>query len=172
MSTPANSSNASEPALSTDAASDRQLCPLSFAQERLWFLDQLEPGSPAYNISQAWRMEGDFNLPAFQQALNEVIRRHETLRTTFSQVEGKPVVVIAAFKEQSFNPIDLSAEEDSAQAARQWIERSAREPFTLEQGPLFRVDVLRLSASEHMVVFTLHHIISDAWSFEILRREV
>ncbi len=172
MSATTNLSHSSEPVGGTKPVPERELCPLSFAQERLWFLDQLDPGSPAYNISQAWRMEGDFNLPAFQQALNEVIRRHETLRTTFSRVEGKPVVIISAFKPYWLQPVDLAADTNPDAAASRLIDQAAGQPFNLQQGPLLRVDLFRLAAREHIALFTLHHIISDAWSFEILRREI
>ncbi|HLP75388.1 MAG TPA: amino acid adenylation domain-containing protein [Candidatus Paceibacterota bacterium] len=155
----------------SNAASSSGLCPLSFAQERLWFLDQLEPGSANYNISQAWRLHGTLNPAAFENALNEVIRRHETLRTTFSRIEGKAVVIISAFKPARLEPVDVSMEIDPVAAADKWIERAARKPFNLQQGPLIRVNLFRLSANEHIALFTLHHIISDAWSFEILRRE-
>ncbi|HEU5124959.1 MAG TPA: amino acid adenylation domain-containing protein [Verrucomicrobiae bacterium] len=155
-----------------EASADRELCPLSFAQERLWFLDQLQPGSSAYNISQGWRLEGEFDLAAFEVALNEVVRRHETLRTTFTRVEGKPVEIISAFQPMTLQVRDLSGESDPETAASRFVIASANQPFDLQRGPLFRVELLKLSPREHLVLFTLHHIVSDAWSFEILRREL
>jgi len=155
-----------------DDSTDRELCPLSFAQERLWFLDQLQPGSSAYNISQGWRLEGDFDLATFEAALNEVIRRHETLRITFSRVEGKPVEIISAFQPVTLQVRDLSRESDPEAAASRFVIATANQPFDLQRGPLFRVELLKLSPHEHLALFTLHHIISDAWSFEILRREL
>jgi amino acid adenylation domain-containing protein len=151
---------------------ERQLCPLSFAQERLWFLDQFEPGSPAYNISQIWRLEGEFNSKAFEHAINEVLRRHEILRTTFSRIEGKPVEIISAFKPLQLSAVELAAEADARGSVRTLIDQLVRQPFDLQHGPLFRVHLFRVAAREHQVLFTLHHIISDAWSFEILRREI
>ncbi|HYG23944.1 MAG TPA: amino acid adenylation domain-containing protein [Verrucomicrobiae bacterium] len=154
------------------AAEDRQLCPLSFAQERLWFLNQLRPGSTAYNISQAWRLTGLLNVSAFEGAVNQVIRRQESLRTTFARVEGKPVEIISAFEPIRLRVSDLSATPNPAAAVETAIQAAAHHAFDLQQGPLFRVDLFRVSDNHHVVLFTLHHIISDAWSFEILRQEI
>ncbi|MGN6554325.1 MAG: non-ribosomal peptide synthetase, partial [Verrucomicrobiota bacterium] len=119
-----------------------------------------------------WRLQGRFDLSAFREALNEVQRRHETLRTTFSSVEGRPVEVISSSQALPLTFEDLSTRTDPDSHARQRIHESARLPFDLQQGPLFRVHVFRLSELEHIVLFNLHHIIADAWSFEILRREI
>jgi amino acid adenylation domain-containing protein len=146
--------------------------PLSFAQQRLWFLDQLQPGDPAYNIPQAWRLHGALNLAAFERALDEVAARHEILRTTFGVADGQPVQHVAPAG--PIQPVftDLSAEKDPEAEAQRLIARDAQRPFDLRLGPLWRVSIFRLKPDEHQVLFNLHHIIADAWSFEILRNEM
>nr|QEO74660.1 AMP-dependent synthetase and ligase [uncultured bacterium] len=148
--------------------------PLSFAQQRLWFLDQLEPGSAFYNVSAAVRLRGALDVAALRRALGEIVRRHESLRTTFKAVDGHPAQVVAASLELPLEVSDLSElpeserEESVAAHAREW----ARRPFDLAQGPLLRAHLLRLGAEEHVALFTMHHIISDLWSIEVLVREV
>jgi amino acid adenylation domain-containing protein len=148
--------------------------PLSFAQERLWFLDQLEPGSPAYNIPVALRLEGELRLEILAAALGEVVRRHEGLRTVFRARDGKPVQVIRPAEAFALPVIDLSVlpEPVREQAARVLAGREAMRPFDLAQGPLIRGVSLRLGAADHAVLLTLHHIVSDGWSMGVLVREV
>jgi amino acid adenylation domain-containing protein len=160
------------PFASETTAIDPQSCPLSFAQQRLWFLEQLNPGTPVYNIPQAWRLSGPLDLSAWQRALNELVARHETLRTTFHSIQGRPAQCVAPFQPRQFPVTDVSQVADAAAAARRVVDAEARQPFDLAVGPLFRVHTVRLSAVEHIVVFTLHHIIADAQSFDILRREL
>ncbi|MBI5032798.1 MAG: amino acid adenylation domain-containing protein [Chloroflexi bacterium] len=148
--------------------------PLSFAQQRLWFLDQLEPNSPLYNISGAIRLKGLLNLAALEQSLNEIVRRHESLRTTIATVDGKPRQVIASSLIVSLPDTDLqglSISEREAAAFHMATEQ-ARRPFDLAQGPLLRAHLMRLAEDEHIAVFTMHHIISDGWSTGVLLREV
>jgi amino acid adenylation domain-containing protein len=147
---------------------------LSFSQQRLWFLDQLEPGSALYNIPGAIRLTGNLDLPAFGRALNEVVRRHEALRTTFAAVNDDAVQIIAPALDLRLPLTDLSALPRAEREARaQWlVQDEVQTPFDLSNGPLIRARLLRLDANEHIVLFTLHHIVSDGWSMGVLVREV
>ncbi len=151
-----------------------QAIPLSFAQERLWFLDQLNPGSPSYNIPEAYRLVGPLKLAALEQSLNEIVRRHEVLRTTFAWGDERPVQVIAPELNLSLPMIDLSGlpEAEREAAVKQLAAEEARRPFDLARGPLLRTTVLRLSEEEHVVLLTIHHIISDDWSTFVYLREM
>ena len=147
---------------------------LSFAQQRLWFFDQLEPGLSAYNIPAAVRLKGPLNLAALEQSLNEIVKRHESLRTTFGKVEGRPTQVIAPTLTIKLPIIDLRKLPASEQEieVRRLVTAEAQRPFDLSQGPLVRGTVLRLSDEEHVGLLTMHHIVSDGWSTGILVREV
>jgi amino acid adenylation domain-containing protein len=148
--------------------------PLSFAQQRLWFLDRLEPGSPAYNIPIAVRLLGALDPRAFQEALNAVISRHESLRTKFVlRKEGVPVQVIAPELRMPLPFVDLSAGGEGAagEVQRICVEES-QQPFDLSRGPLLRALLLRLGGEEHVLVATMHHIVSDGWSMGVLVQEV
>jgi amino acid adenylation domain-containing protein len=148
--------------------------PLSFAQERLWFLDRLQPGSAFYNIPTALRLSGALQVAALERALGEVVRRHEALRTTFREVADAPVQVIAPFAGFSLPVEDLSAlaaAEREAELRRLAMEEAAR-PFDLEQGPLFRATLLRLGAEEHVLLICMHHVVGDGWSTAVLFREL
>ena len=148
--------------------------PLSFAQQRLWFIDQLEPDSFFFNISAALRLEGQLDSAALAQALTEVVRRHEVLRTRFETVAGEPRQVIAPPAPFNLPLVSLSelpaAERDGA--LRQLLSEEARRAFDLARGPLLRVSLLRLSREEHVLLFVIHHIVCDGWSVGILVREV
>ena len=152
--------------------------PLSFAQQRLWFLEQLEPESALYNMSSAARLSGRLAVVALEQALREVTRRHESLRTSFVTIDGEPRQVIAAQPEWRLAVVDLSqlSVEVREQQARQLARQEAERPFDLAQGPLLRATLLWLSEGESEgeqgLLFTMHHIVSDGWSQEVLRREV
>jgi amino acid adenylation domain-containing protein len=147
---------------------------LSFAQQRLWFFDQLAPGLPVYNIPAAVRLKGPFNLAALEQSLNEIVKRHESLRTTFGKVDGRPIQVIAPTLTARLPVIDLRTLPPSEREAevRRLVTAEARIPFDLSQGPLFQGTVLRLGEDEHVGLLTIHHIVSDGWSTGILIREV
>ncbi|MEA2172671.1 MAG: hypothetical protein QOD00_263, partial [Blastocatellia bacterium] len=148
--------------------------PLSFAQQRLWFLDQLEPGSSVYNIPAAVRLTGALNVKALKESFLELINRHEVLRTSFAAVEGQPVQRIAAtldFKLSGIELAHLPPDELEREVSRLAFEESLR-PFDLAAGPLLRASLLRLSEREHVLLLNMHHIISDAWSIGILIREV
>ncbi len=147
---------------------------LSFAQQRLWFLDRLAPGLPAYNIPAAVRLQGPLNLAALERGLNAIVNRHEALRTTFREVDGCAVQVIAPTLTIKLPVVDLRDRSASAQEAevRRLVNAEAERPFDLSRGPLLRGTVLRLSDTEHVGLLTMHHIVSDGWSTGILVREL
>jgi amino acid adenylation domain-containing protein len=148
--------------------------PLSFAQQRLWFLDQLEPGSSFYNIFDTLSFDEPINERALQQSLNEIVRRHEVLRTTFRIVDGQPVQIIAPDLTLPLQVVDLghlSPLEREAEASKISSEVAQR-PFDLSSGPLVRAKLLRLGAEESVLLLTMHHITSDGWSLDILSREL
>ncbi|HEV2707576.1 MAG TPA: amino acid adenylation domain-containing protein [Pyrinomonadaceae bacterium] len=147
---------------------------LSFAQQRLWFLDYLEPGNPAYNISSAVRLSGTLDHAALERAFTEILRRHEVLRTTFADVEGTPVQTIAKTLPVPLTMIDLSqlAPDEREERALRLKSEEARRPFDLRRGPLLRVTLLRMSEREHVALLTMHHIISDDWSMGVLIGEI
>src|SRR5205085_4932227 len=147
-----------------------QALALSFAQQRLWFLHQLEPTNPVYNIPVVVRLKGRLDPQALEESITEIINRHETLRTQFSDVDGQPVQHILPKGPVTLPVIDLtslSVVERETEAARVANE-AARLPFNLAQESLFRVQMLRLAESAHLLMFNLHHIIADAWSLEVL----
>ncbi|MDZ7269873.1 MAG: amino acid adenylation domain-containing protein [candidate division KSB1 bacterium] len=148
--------------------------PLSFAQQRLWFLDQLEPNNPFYNIPSAVRLEGALDPAILEKCLTAIIARHEILRTRIVTEEGRPRQVITPALQWSLPVIDLSglpATEREAEVMR-LARAEAQQPFALAEGPLFRVKLIRLAQEDHVALFTMHHIISDGWSMGVLLREV
>ncbi|WP_051181214.1 amino acid adenylation domain-containing protein [Thermithiobacillus tepidarius DSM 3134] len=149
-------------------------CPLSFAQKRLWFIDQLEPGNPFYNIPIAIRLRGPLHLPALESALRHLVQRHESLRTTFAAPVGQPVQVIAPALDLPLPVTDLGQlPADAREAeARRLARAEAETPFDLERGPLLRCALLRLGTDEHILMLTMHHIISDGWSTGVFYREL
>jgi amino acid adenylation domain-containing protein len=148
--------------------------PLSFAQERLWFIDRLEPGSTTYSMPAAWRLGGALDEAALKRALGEIVRRHEALRTVFTEVDGSPVQVIAPFDGFVVPVEDLSglSEEDREQAVGRRAAEEAARPFDLSAGPLFRAVLLRLGAEDHVLLLGIHHIVTDGWSTGVLLREM
>ena len=147
--------------------------PLSFSQERLWFLDRLEPDSPFYNIFTAHRLAGRLDVGALRRTLGEIVRRHEALRTTFDDRGGAPFQVVAPPFVPALPVVDLEALPEDAretEVRRLAMAEEAR-PFDLARGPLLRGTLLRLGADEHRILLTLHHIVSDAWSIAVLIRE-
>jgi amino acid adenylation domain-containing protein len=148
--------------------------PTTFAQQRLWFLDQLEPESAFYNIAAAVRLEGALDVSALGQSLDEVVRRHETLRTRFEVFDGVPAQVILPALTLVLPLRDiqhLSQAEREAEALR-FVAEEARRPFSLAAAPLLRATLLRLRPDEHILTLTMHHIISDGWSVGLLVREI
>ncbi|MBE9178530.1 amino acid adenylation domain-containing protein [Oculatella sp. LEGE 06141] len=150
-----------------------QPIPLSFAQQRLWFFDQLQPGSAAYTIAFAVRLTGLLQVPILSQALTEIVCRHETLRTTFATVQGEPAQVIANPSAVSVPLVDIQGLPSSQQnqEVSRLVANLAEQPFHLATGPLFRVLLLRLNDTHHVVALTLHHSIADGWSTDVLMRE-
>ena len=148
--------------------------PLSFAQERLWFLEQLEPESSVYNICRASRLLGNLNTSALEASLNEIISRHETLRTAFRLVDGRPVQVVQPIQNISIEYVDLRAFPDNERDAE--IQRRIKAdldcPFDLSTGLLLRSTLLRAGHQEHVLILMTHHAASDAWSMGILTREL
>ncbi|HEX5870238.1 MAG TPA: amino acid adenylation domain-containing protein, partial [Longimicrobium sp.] len=148
--------------------------PLSFAQERLWFLDRMQGASGVYNIPAALRLSGVLNASALERALGEIVRRHESLRTVFPEVDGAPVQVIHPFRGFTLPVEDLSGLDEGAreaEATRRASEGAAR-PFDLAAGPLFRAALLRLDAGEHLLLVAMHHAVSDGWSMGVLLGEL
>ena len=147
---------------------------LSFAQERLWFLDQLEPDRASYNIPAALRLTGALDAVALERALAAIVRRHEVLRTTFTSEGGRPTQVIHEDATLRFLTQDLGEilPDDREAAMRAEAAAEARLPFDLARGPLFRARLIRIGVDEHVLLYTMHHIVSDAWTRGILNREL
>ncbi len=148
--------------------------PLSFAQQSLWFVQQLEPKNAAYNIPLTVRMSGPLNVATLERALNEVVRRHEILRTAFIDVDGQPAQVISSPQHVSLTVVDLRerSEQDQAEELVQHRRCEAETHFDLAAGPLWRAKLLRLGNEEHIALFTMHHVITDGWSMGLLINEL
>ncbi|HEX7238835.1 MAG TPA: amino acid adenylation domain-containing protein, partial [Longimicrobiaceae bacterium] len=140
----------------------------SFAQQRLWLVDRMEPGSPVYNMPHALRLRGPLDVGALRRSLDTLVARHETLRTTLEEQGGEPVQVIHAPAPVALEVVEVAGE---AEAARLAAEEAVR-PFDLAAGPLLRSTILRLGEDDHVLLFTLHHVVSDGWSMDVLVREV
>ena len=148
--------------------------PLSFAQQRLWFIDQLDPGNSVYNFPAAVRLTGPLDLVALKQSINEIVKRHEVLRTTFVSIDGRPVQVIAQTAPVTLELVDLR---DLSETSRETeVQRlavaEARRPFDLAKGPLLRASLLQLHEQEYVGLLTMHHIVADGWSTGVLIREM
>jgi amino acid adenylation domain-containing protein len=148
--------------------------PLSFAQERLWFLNQFEGASATYNIPAALRLTGILNLDALHQALAEIVRRHEALRTSFANLSGRPIQVIHSHATLDLEVVNLQHLPDNERelAVKQQIQQSALTPFDLESTPLMRCSLLQLSSTESVFCINMHHIVSDGWSIGVLVQEL
>ena len=148
--------------------------PLSYAQQGLWFYDQLEPGNPMYTISMPRRLHGTLNVEALERGFCEMLRRHENLRTTFPIVNGQPVQQIARSSEFRLRMVDLTdvAEEQREERAHALAEAERVRPFNLVEGPLMRASLFKLGDADYVLVLTMHHIISDAWSMAIFHGEL
>jgi amino acid adenylation domain-containing protein/non-ribosomal peptide synthase protein (TIGR01720 family) len=148
--------------------------PLSFAQQRLWFLDQMEPGNPAYNIPAAIRLTGRLDVGALEQSFNEIVRRHEVLRTRFVAIDGRAAQIIEPSLELRLSVTDLGhlPADEREKRALGLAATEARRGFDLAQAPLVRASLLRLGEMDHLLLLTMHHIVTDAWSTEILIREM
>jgi amino acid adenylation domain-containing protein/non-ribosomal peptide synthase protein (TIGR01720 family) len=150
------------------------IIPLSFAQQRQWFLNQLEPDSPLYTIPAAVQITGTFALSTFQQSLNAVLHRHEVLRTAFLTIDGQPTQIIQPHLEIEIPVLDLSHLAPIVQQAEidRLIKLNATQTIAIQTPPLLRVQLLRLSTDRHIVLLALHHIIADGWSLGILVQEL
>ncbi|MBD2355237.1 amino acid adenylation domain-containing protein [Tolypothrix sp. FACHB-123] len=148
--------------------------PLSFAQQRLWFFDQLEPGSPFYNMAIAAKLTGSVNLAVLEQSLNAIIQRHAVLRTSFTNRKGKALQVIAPNLTVSIPIIDLERLEATEQTAAldRLIHLEARQAFDLTSGSLLRCTLVRLHPTEHIILLTIHHIAADGWSMGVFLQEL
>ncbi|HVR98717.1 MAG TPA: condensation domain-containing protein, partial [Thermoanaerobaculia bacterium] len=145
--------------------------PLSFAQQRLWFMEQWQPGGAAYNIPAALRIEGRLDVAAFRWSFDEIVRRHEALRVRIDA--HRPVQVVLPAGPLPVPVVDLEAVPEPARAAemRRRMQEEALRPFDIARDRLLRVTLLRLGAAEHVVVFNMHHIVSDGWSIAVLVSE-
>ena len=146
----------------------------SFAQERLWFFDQLEPGTSVYNIPWGLSLCGPLNVAALEGSLQELVRRHEVLRTTFAMINGQPQPVVLAGTEFRLILTDLRSlpAEEGEPAARRLTEEEAQRPFDLSRDLMLRAQLIRLGDQEHWLLWTMHHIASDGWSLDVFEREL
>jgi amino acid adenylation domain-containing protein len=153
---------------------DEHVFAMSFGQERLWFLDQLEPGTAAYNLPRVFRISGVVNVTALSKAVQAIVARQESLRTVFTLAEGEPKQVVLPSLEIDLPVNDLSGlpESEREQEALRMAAEEARKPFNLESGPLVRILLVRLRSDEHTLVLIMHHIITDGWSMNVMFREL
>ncbi|MBD1938350.1 non-ribosomal peptide synthetase [Microcoleus sp. FACHB-68] len=158
--------------------SRKENIPLSFAQERLWFFDQLEPANPFYNLCTTIHLTGNLDVEALRKSLNEIVCRHEVLRTTFASVEGQPVQVIHQNLDFEVPVVDFPQTENhtspykGGDLIQDFILQEARTPFNLEQDSLLRAKLLQLSEGEHVLILTAHHIVFDGWSMGVFMGEI
>ncbi|MEQ1568116.1 MAG: amino acid adenylation domain-containing protein, partial [Myxococcota bacterium] len=160
------------PSIAAPIVAPAEHAPLSFAQRRLWFIDQLEPGSPQYNIASAVRMTGPLDVGALRASLERVVERHESLRTTFELRGAEPVQVVQPLARFELPLVDLSAAADPEAEARSRCAAEAVLPFDLRRSPVVRGSLLRLRPDEHVLALTVHHIAADGWSLSVLLNEV
>ncbi len=147
--------------------------PLSFSQQRLWFLNELKPNDPSYNITNAFVLKGDLDISALKQSIKYLIDRHEILRTVFEEDRGMPFQKIYPEMEIEIPLIDLSmlSKSERRDKAKNLAHNEAQKPFNLKKGPLIRLLLLKTGEEEHIIIFSLHHIIADGWSIPILIKE-
>src|SRR5207248_1945836 len=149
--------------------------PLSFAQERLWFIHQMDTRSAGYNLPGAVILRGQLDIGQLEQALNLIIARHESLRTVFPSHDGQALQLILESLDFKLERIDLShyrSKEARDRRARQFCETDAAMPFDLARGPLIRGRAIKLAADEHILMLNMHHIVSDGWSIGVLIKEL
>jgi hypothetical protein len=148
--------------------------PLSFEQQRLWFLQQLDPNNASYNIPLSVRFRGALNVAVLRRALSEVVRRHEILRTSFEDIDGQPMQIISPAQPVNFPVVDLRElpEQERAEQVARHRRREVQTQFDLAIGPLWRAKLLRVGTEEHLALFTMHHAISDGWSMNVLVNEL
>lgn len=153
---------------------DTNIFPLSFSQQRMWFLHQVDSENAAYNCSAAWWVIGKLSLPALQKAVTELVQRHEALRTTFTTLDGQPFQVIASHADIALHSLDLRRypQPEQLEQVQSIAASEAQRPFDLTTGPLLRTLLLDLGQGDHVLLLTMHHIISDGWSLGIIAREM
>ncbi|MBE7122189.1 non-ribosomal peptide synthetase [Bacillus cereus] len=146
----------------------------SFSQQGLWFIDQFDPGSSAYNIPFSFRFTGSLDLEVLKQSLSTIVKRHEVLRSVFTKSDGQPKLTIVPFNEVDFCIIDLKevSKEKKETQAMKLIQQEASKPFDLVKGPLFRFGVICLTDQEHLVYINIHHIVFDGWSLSVFMNEL
>jgi amino acid adenylation domain-containing protein len=156
------------------SAGDDKPLALSFAQQRLWVLNRLEPDSPIYNIPAAIRLKGSLNVGALNQTLGEIVRRHQILRTIFPAIDGEPIQIIQDSSEMRVALVDLQDLLESQREAetRRLAAVEINVPFNLAEGPLIRALLIQLGEEDHVIIFTMHHIVCDGWSMDVLVGEV
>lgn len=152
----------------------RERIPLSYAQQRMWFLWQLDPASPAYNVGGMARLRGPLDGAAFERALRELLQRHESLRTTFPSEQGRPFQRIAEQTEFALQQLDFSTltDEQRRPHLQRIADEQAHAPFDLERGPLLRACLVRSAEHEHYLLLTLHHIVTEGWAMDVFAREL
>ncbi|MBT6048445.1 MAG: amino acid adenylation domain-containing protein, partial [Candidatus Scalindua sp.] len=156
----------------TKASREREL-PLSFAQSRIWFIDRMEGSSVEYNMPEALRLKGDLDITALERAIHEIVRRHESLRTHFEEIDGRPVQVIKDEVNIDIPIIDLTGmkEKEQEHEVKRIIRNEAEKAFDLSKGTVLRVRIIKLTDNEHILLRTFHHIVSDGWSMGVFLRE-
>jgi amino acid adenylation domain-containing protein len=159
--------------LSADGeAADQGPYPLSFGQESLWFFEQMVPGTATYHLPEAWKLQGELNLSFLQRSLDEIVSRHEVLRTVFQACDGKPHQSITQGARIKLKTVDLPPGSESGAGLRQILQQEACLPFQLDCAPLARVALFRITPKEQILLLNVHHIISDAWSQSIFMKEL
>jgi hypothetical protein len=154
--------------------SEMRLCPLSLAQQRLWFLEQLEPGTAVHNISSGLRLNGDLDTQALRRSVASIVARHETLRTAFVTLCGEVFQRVSPIGDVEIPEVDLRASPENArdrEAYRMACEEANR-PFDLQCSPLLRLKLIRMRDGEHILLFTTHHLVSDGWSIGVFVEEL
>ena len=145
---------------------------LSFSQQRLWFLEQLEPNTAVYNITRGLRLRGALDAACLEQALNDLVARHESLRTVFTERDGEPRQVVHAALTLSLPVSTVPTGTEPEAWMKDRLHEVATEPFDLARGPLLRCHLLRLAPDHHVLALVIHHIVSDGWSMGVLARDL
>jgi len=148
--------------------------PASFGQRRLWFLDQLEPGTAAYNMARAFRITGPLDISVLTRAFEAMVERHESLRTVFDSVDGEARQIVLSDMEVQIPVVDLTdiPQPDREKQALRIASEEGKKTFDLTQGPLLRAVLVRLGPKQHLLILVMHHIVTDGWSIAVLFREV
>ena len=149
-------------------------CPASFTQQRLWFIGQLEPGTGVYNVPDGCRLGGALDVKALKAALAAIVERHEALRTTFASADGTPMQVVGPPRPVEVRMLDVSTEPEARRedSARRLLSEEAGRPFDLGRDLMMRAALVRLAENDHVLLIVLHHVATDGWSSQVLRREL